>query len=269
MKRRVRLTVFSVALPLAVIAVADGATFKKFVYMGKEYQGEVVEVRPATVKMRSPDGSTGVVPIDRLDLEFAAGLPIENNPYAKLLDYERRYGKGDSKAQDEARQTAKPEPERKAARPLGLPAKSVGDAEIELVSVKVAPVAFLDMFRDEKRTAEPHLVFHLRIRNKNDKKILQYSTWRGKTLTVNRDFGLVQDDVGNTYKRIDFSTSMNKLKGGVQRSESIYPGKTVDDFLVFQVPVDVAKKLTLDLPGDNVGGKGGIQFEVPMSSIVR
>jgi hypothetical protein len=42
----------------------------------------------------------------------------------------------------------------------------------------------------------------------------------------------------------------------VKDNESIYPGKSVDDVLVFEEPVDGTTKITLELPRKNIGVEG-------------
>jgi hypothetical protein len=50
---------------------------------------------------------------------------------------------------------------------------------------------------------------------------------------------------------------------------SVYPNKPVTDVLVFELPLDTATHLDLELPATNYGGKGMIRFRIPMKSISR
>ena len=86
---------------------------------------------------------------------------------------------------------------------------------------------------------------------------------------VNRpDFGgglRLTDNFKNTYKRVNFGL-LAEVKGQI-KSESIYPGKTVNDLLVFEVPLKNVQYLRLELPAENIGGSGKLRFQIPQSKI--
>ena len=74
------------------------------------------------------------------------------------------------------------------------------------------------------------------------------------------------DNLGNSYRPVSFGFSAIPEKQTV--SESIYPGKSVTDHLVFELPVNAAESLTLSMPASRAGGtKGTIRFKIPVSAI--
>jgi hypothetical protein len=76
----------------------------------------------------------------------------------------------------------------------------------------------------------------IRLINQSDTKKQSYTTWRGKMFSLERDFATATDNFDNVLKRIDFGFGTD-IVGAVDESESIYPGKSLEDILVFEVPV--------------------------------
>ena len=142
----------------------------------------------------------------------------------------------------------------------------LGNKEITVEGVTVDKVTVIDMFGDERISSNRQLIIQVTIRNRTQAKKLEYETWRGATFSFGRDFATLTDTFDNLYKRIDFGTS-SYPSGGVQTSKSIYPGDSVRDVLVFEVPVDSVELLFLELPADNIGEKGVIRFGIPAAAI--
>jgi len=110
------------------------------------------------------------------------------------------------------------------------------------------------------------LTVYLGIRNTNDTTKLNYRGWSTKTFDLERAMAArASDEFGNAYKRIDFGLLV-EVEGQLQRGESIYPGKTLVDVLVFERPIDKAKELRFLLPGEAVDRKEPIRLKVPIRS---
>jgi hypothetical protein len=138
----------------------------------------------------------------------------------------------------------------------------VGNAEISVVSAKIGKVPLLHMGEDSS-SKDDLLIVTVSIKNLSDLKKLEYETWGAQMFS--RSPATLEDDVGNSYKRINFGFGSNVV-GHVERSESIYPGKSVTDVLVFELPVAGVKDLRISLPTKNVGGKDSdkpIQISIP------
>ena len=108
----------------------------------------------------------------------------------------------------------------------------------------------------------------LELLNTNPTKKVEYHSWAGKDISFDRDFASLKDNFGNRYKRITFGFA-SKPVGAVERSESIYPNKSVSDLLVFEVPLDTATHLDLELPAKNYGSEGMVRFRIPIKSVTR
>jgi hypothetical protein len=76
-----------------------------------------------------------------------------------------------------------------------------------------------------------------------------------------------RDNFGNHYRGINFGFST--LPEFRTEDESIYPGKSIKDQLVFEAPIGTATHLDLEIPGANVGQAGFFRFRIPAQAIQR
>ena len=110
------------------------------------------------------------------------------------------------------------------------------------------------------------LSIYLEVTNLDDGRKLDYRTPAGDVLGFNGS--KLADDLGNHYRGINFGFSSKPERQ--TDSESVYPGKSIVDHLVFELPVAKAKSLNLELPGDHVGLEAGIfRFKIPISAVVE
>jgi len=75
--------------------------------------------------------------------------------------------------------------------------------------------------------------------------------------------GTLSDDLGNMYQR---GISPNVY---LYTSTSLYPGKSEEQKVTFESPVDRASYLKLELPAENFGGEGMLRIQIPISMIER
>lgn len=141
-----------------------------------------------------------------------------------------------------------------------------GDVKVSVASVEVGRVR-VKGFGGEVESKDANLLIHVRIENGSETRKVEYRSW-GQADSFGfgekRASELV-DNFGNTYKSVGFSVTMRPV--GQLLSESVYPGKSVDDLLVFEVPVDKAEFLRLTLPANAFGGKGMIRLQIPKDAI--
>jgi hypothetical protein len=156
-----------------------------------------------------------------------------------------------------------------AARPTSAPTGAtwpfdVGALAVEIRDPKVKQVDFLKLGRQTK-TQDPLFVVSVSMRNTSSDAKAGYKTLRGAMISSGRDFATLKDDLGNNYRRINFSVG-DVLLGGVE-DESVYPGRTVSDVLVFEPPIGAAKELILDIPLANFGGVGRKVITIPITAV--
>jgi len=141
-----------------------------------------------------------------------------------------------------------------------------GHMQIKIKKCAFGKVAVASVM-DESESKGSLLAITLDITNLSETKKVTYRTWRGGDFVIKRDYATLTDSFGNSYQRITFGFS-TKPKGAVA-SESVYPAKTIQDVLVFEAPIEKAEHLRLELPAENVGGKGMFRLQIPKDMIER
>jgi predicted RNA-binding Zn-ribbon protein involved in translation (DUF1610 family) len=136
---------------------------------------------------------------------------------------------------------------------------------VRVVSVTVDFVTGKD-FRDFK-SEEKLLKIGLQVENLHPNRKVDYRGWGASSVFLSEGAPHLTDNFDNLYKRVTFGF-VSHIDGQVH-SESIYPGKSVNDLLVFEVPVDTAKHLRLELPAKNFGGTGMLRLQIPKGMIRR
>jgi len=115
----------------------------------------------------------------------------------------------------------------------------LGDVEVKVVSAKVAPVA-LKGPTGEGQSEEPQLILTIGVSNSNRNRKIDYRTWAGADVSFEQDSATLEDNFENIYKRITFGI-FDRPVGRVV-SDSIYPGKSLTDVLIFEAPHAVTSR---------------------------
>ena len=143
---------------------------------------------------------------------------------------------------------------------IGQPV-AIGDATVTVVSSEIGLVPLKSLGGDSDISVKPALMIKLALVNTSATRILNYHPYAPPQF--GRSHGAtLEDDLGNVYRPIGFGFE-TKIVGQVRHSKDLYPGKNIEDLLVFQPPVTAAKTLTLQIEGSRVGGHGTITFTLP------
>jgi hypothetical protein len=139
-----------------------------------------------------------------------------------------------------------------------------GDVELRILEAKIGHVPLTPFLgrTEERQTDEALLRIEIEIANVSQTKKIDYLSFNAD------DEQRLTDNFGNTYRLVDFGSLSSRPIGSV-RVGPIYPGEKLRDVLVFQVPIDRAEHLDLDLPGVYVDGDGRIRVRIPASMIQR
>ena len=140
-----------------------------------------------------------------------------------------------------------------------------GEIRVRVESARVDFVALEGFGRSAGQSQDKLLQITVRIENLGDSKKVEYRGWAGRDFDIGGSAATIHDDLSNSYKRIGFGFA-NKVVGQTQ-SESIYPGKSITDVLVFEVPIQKAKFLKLELPASAFEGTGSLRIKIPMDMI--
>jgi len=141
----------------------------------------------------------------------------------------------------------------------------LGDVEVQITGLKVGKVAVKDLFGTDKQSTDDLLTISVEVSNTSTGKKIDFRSWQAERMEFDGVFAALTDNNENTYKRINFGAG-TKISGSVG-DDSIYPGKSVTDILVFEKPVDTAKLFHLELPGKNFNSEGILRFEIPATMI--
>lgn len=139
-----------------------------------------------------------------------------------------------------------------------------GDVSVKVISAKIDKVIITNSIQ-QSESKDPLLSLVIEITNTSDVKKCEYRTWSGAEISFDRDYGSLRDEHGNIYKRINFGI-FDRPEGQIVQ-ESIYPGKSIKDILIFEVPIEKAKEIRLELPAKNIGGEGFFRIAIPTSFI--
>jgi hypothetical protein len=145
-----------------------------------------------------------------------------------------------------------------ASRPQQL-----GEVRLSLASVKIDHVP-LEGLLAESHSSERLLVIRVTIENLSQTRKIDFHGFSPEIATL--EFAVLSDNFENSYRRAGFGAAR---PAGQVTSASIYPGKSLDDLLVFEVPVEKAEFLRLELPGANLHQDGSFRFQIPCAAIER
>jgi hypothetical protein len=177
----------------------------------------------------------------------------------------RSLGEAAHRIQEQAKQAQRnPAPR---AEPDAIPyptAGKLGNVQVQVTRVVRGKVPIERTIGEDAESKSDLLSVYVEITNLDPALKVDYRTFAGELFTI--DKATLKDDVGNTYRLTDFGISA-KPKGATT-SAAIHPGKAISDHLVFELPVDQAQFLILELPADRVGiPKGAFRFKIPVSAI--
>jgi hypothetical protein len=142
----------------------------------------------------------------------------------------------------------------------------LGDVEVKVVSAKIAPVSVKGPI-GERESQDPQLILLIKVSNISQNRKLDYRTWGGENLSFQRDFTTLRDNFKNSYRRISFGI-FDRPVGRVE-ADSIYPGKSLTDVLIFENPLENVQHLELELPAKDVDTEGLFKILIPAAMIER
>ncbi len=142
-------------------------------------------------------------------------------------------------------------------------AQKQGDLQVAVAQVSITK-APLKGAPGKKPPAEKCLIVHLRISNVGVERKYDYSGW-GQWGSENA--ASLRDTKGKVFPLKHFNAEWD-VEGQV-RSTSLFPGKSIDDILIFEAPKskEIPAHLRLELPGAAYGGTDKFLFEIPGKTI--
>jgi hypothetical protein len=141
----------------------------------------------------------------------------------------------------------------------------VGNSVISIPSAQVGPVA-LATLTGPGESDKPYLAITVRVRNTDSTRRLPYRRWSKEALFGSPPATLA-DEFGNQYRHVTFG--IDQVVGQQRQQVHVNPGESVDDLLVFEVPIPRARSVFLTLAAEEIDSRGVIRFRLPESMFRR
>lgn len=147
------------------------------------------------------------------------------------------------------------------ARPFRM-----GDVQVTVTGVEIGLVELAAPFGGRGSTSqERQLSVRIELKSLSETKRIEYESWAAHSFSFRGKAELV-DNFGNRYKRVDFGFG-ERVKGACDEHETIDPGKTVIDILVFERPIEKAEWLQLTLPRKAVDASDDAEVVIRMTEV--
>lgn len=140
---------------------------------------------------------------------------------------------------------------------------AVGDISVEVTSVRVGKVPMQDRGRPAGESSEDRLMVTVLVKNTSESSKIDYSSWNYDSK------GGVKDNFQNVYASAESPMFATRKPAGNVIKQTLYPGESVSDVLVFERPVDGVEFLDVQLSAVHVGGRGVLKIRCPASMIER
>lgn len=155
-----------------------------------------------------------------------------------------------------------------ALPPSGEKVYSIGDVIdvngvlLKIIEAHTGKVPLKDFRERETASADDLLWVKVSLFNTSDTKKSNYESW-AKQFSFLNDHASTTDDLGNSYKRINFEFTTKVVDH--TDGDSIYPEKGIVDVLVFEIPIPKAQYIDLLLPLENIDkAKGKVTFRLKL-----
>ena len=141
---------------------------------------------------------------------------------------------------------------------------------VKVVSVSIDFVKGVERDFGEKKpfvSKEKCLIVRLQTENRNETKKIDYTPFGFRVdILVSRTTSM-KDNFDNRYNEQVYQRGVTI--DGRAKSHSLYPNKSTDDVVVFEVPIEKAKILYLELSKDSIGSKSPPRFQIPMTMVKK
>ncbi len=144
----------------------------------------------------------------------------------------------------------------------------LGNVKLQITRVEIGKVPLhRTIMGDDTESKDDLLMIWLEITNTTTNKKIDYQGWMSTYASLSDINAVLTDNNDNRYRGISFSaTSVVK---DAKTNESIYPGKSIADAVVFELPIDGAEYLDLKLSAKGCKEDGEFKFRIPIEMVKR
>ena len=144
-------------------------------------------------------------------------------------------------------------------------ALQLGNVRLRISRVAIGKVPLhLTIMNEDTQSQDDLMTVWLEIANTSTNKKIDYQGWMSMYASLRDIDAVLTDNNENRYRGISFSTAAVK---NATTNDSIYPGKSITDAIVFELPVDGADYLDLTLAANGCGEEGEFKFRIPIAMI--
>jgi hypothetical protein len=203
---------------------------------------------------------------------FSVGIVLIALFWPSLIDF-RRAWEGDRLNYDPSQRTAVPVNERGAAPraaeasdwiDAGSAVVQAGDFWLRVTSVTVDHVKIQDG-QGPRLTPEKYLIIRLQIANIGAARKIDYEGWVQPSADEGKHRPKLRDNAGRAYAQRSLGQGVHVV--GQTGGGSVFPGKHLDEVLIYDAPPGRIDGLQLELPASAVGLEGVFRFQIPRSMI--
>jgi hypothetical protein len=135
---------------------------------------------------------------------------------------------------------------------------------VSISSASVGPVDLVGPNKKRERTKAKYLRLRLRLRNEGVGRMVEFGGWSSQTGPA---AARLTDSAGKVLAVKTFEASWQP--DGRAVAVTLFPGKSAEDILVFEIPAKNVEYLRLELPGAAFGDAEPVKFQIPRSWIVE
>jgi len=132
------------------------------------------------------------------------------------------------------------------------------DASIKVKGVRIGNVTRFGI--NGRQEVGPYLLIELRVTNRSETRKVDFKGWSNGLDFLGPKCSLV-DEHGNNYAQI--RAAIGETWDGPISRETIAPRGMMVDLLIFELPVDAAQELRLEIPAEPLGPDGWYRFKIP------
>ncbi len=144
-------------------------------------------------------------------------------------------------------------------------AQDLDDVHVTITKVTQGRVAIAGKDIGVDLTGESYLTVWLKIENKAGVGDVAYTSWMDPEAAKGAVKAELIDEEGRPYKICPLNKG--EVISGVKPTPSIGSNSSITDAIAFALPKEEVKTLRLTLPGQAVGQKGDLHFEIPWAMV--
>lgn len=137
----------------------------------------------------------------------------------------------------------------------------LGSIQVEVIDTRLGDVDLYNRIRRrESKSKDPAFVIWLRITNTSENKKVDYTGWMAEFASAMDIDATLTDNFGNNYRAVTYGATTG-VKDATTKG-SIYPGESIVDAIIFEIPVATMDYVDLVLSAKGCKEEGEFRFRI-------